>query len=511
VPPLLLLAPVGAQSLSSVLVAEGLGRPTDVRFPPGDDERIFVTAAQDGIHIIKNGQLLPELFLEFPQGFLQNPEGLMTMAFHPEYQVNGKFYVTFLDAGLTEHFMEFTVSAANPDLADRASGVYIVPPFQQPSPLHNWNNLIFGPDGMLYVFTGIGVGNNHPDSFGQDLSSLDGKILRFDIDLPAPHVPPDNPFVGVAGARDEIWVYGFREPWRGSFDRETGDMYIGDVGLGEIEEVDFIPAGHPGGLNFGWRCMQGTLCMMYAGCQPLCDAPDWVPPIYEYAHETTLSAVIGGYVYRGDDIPGLQGSYFFSDNREGRTFSFRYDGSRVTGFQERTSELLPPTLSRTTTFGEDNDGELYFANLAGELWKIVAADACPGATSYCTATPNSAGGAARISSSGTTSVAANDFVLCVSRAVPYSFGLFYYGDAQAQTPFGDGFNCVGGHIFRLDPPSAIGPSGVAVRLVDLTSPPEVDGTITAGSRWNFQFWFRDPDSPGASFNTTDGSSALFCP
>ncbi len=506
----ILAVPASAQTLTSIKLVEGLGIVTDIRTAPGDDESLFIVRAQRGIQIFRDGMLVNPMFLEFPLGYLQHPEGMKSLAFHPEYQVNGKFYVMYMDSNLGEHFVQYTVSATNPDLADPDSGVHILPTFTQPSPLHNWNDLVFGPDGMLYLTTGNAIWNNDLSvSYAQDLGSLHGKILRLDVDLPPPYIPPDNPFVGVPGAREEVWVYGLKQPWKMSFDRDTGDGYVGDVGGIEIEEVNFIPAGHPGGLNFGWRCMQGSLCMLYNGCNPMCGDPSWVAPIYEYPHLSSQSCVIGGFVYRGDDLPGMQGTYVFGDNTEGRFWSFRYDGVQITDFEELTDELRPSTFSQTTCFGEDNEGELYFANVQGEIWKIIPGTC--GAENYCQALSNSTGDVARITSAGSTSVAANDFELQCSGSVPQSFGVFFYGPLQVETPFGDGFKCVGGHTFRLAPPIATDASGFASRLVDFKNPAEPAAEIGPGSTWNFQFYYRDPLSPGVGYNTSDGLSALFCP
>jgi hypothetical protein len=438
-------------------------------------------------------------------------EGVASVAFHPDYQSNGRFYVSYTNTAHESLLVEYQVSS-DPDLADPGSAKVILGPVPQPHVVHNWNQVVFGPDGMLYMGCGDGGPDNDPNAHGQDLSVIFGKILRLDVDLPAPHVPPDNPFVGVPGVREEIWAYGVREPWKLHFDRATGDLYIADVGQAQREEIDFQPASSTGGENYGWRCMEGNNCTGLSNCA--CAAPGWIAPIHEYTHADGC-AIIGGTVYRGPSIPWLQGHYLFAEFCLGRVWSLRYDGATVHDFVERTAELVPcagPSLELPSAWGEDALGELYVVDrLGGQLFRI--ADAGDSTTRYCGTSPNSVGPGARIDHTGSTSVSANAFTLLADGLPANQFGIFYYGRNRVSVPFGDGVRCAGGTTFRLLPALAIGATGAVQRPVDFTVAPQPggQGLILPGSTWHFQFWYRDPMAGGAGFNFSDALSAYFCP
>ena len=506
---LALAAPVQAQSLTTTLVATLPDFPTNLTSPPGDASRLFVTVIHEGVYIIDNGTLLPGKFLDLSSEFAANSEGLVGLAFHPNYAVNGRFFVCYTDQNLTQKLVEYQVSA-DPDVADAGSAIDLITPFTQPDLKHSWNHIEFGPDGMLYVGTGDGGLPVSLQDESQDLNSLLGKMLRLDVDLSAPYIPIDNPFVGMAGVREEIWLYGLRNPWRFSFDQLTGDLFIADVGESSSEEIDFLPASSTGGENFGWKCMEGTTC---APCT--CQTPAMVDPFFEYDHLGGC-AIIGGYVYRGSEIPGLEGTYFFADLCTQKIWSLRYDGVTVTEFTDRSTELRPTNgslIQVVPSFGQDSEGGLYILDRAdGEIFKIIL-DPCP-PTNYCTGLANSVGPGATMASSGSTLVANNDFALTCSGLVPNEFGLFYYGPSQISAPFGDGLRCVGSGgvgIFRFNPPQLVNGAGEITRSVDFTAPPADTGAgqITGGSTWNFQFWYRDP--VGAGFNLSDGLSVVFCP
>lgn len=509
---LLLVAPAAAQSITAVKVAEGLGKACWVGMAPMDDTRLFVIHRRKGITIVKDGNRLPDPFLDLSAEVSTNTQGIMGMAFHPEYADNGKFYVIYTDSNQVSHVAQYLVSI-DPDLADPDSRVQILGPEPQPAVVHNWNFVEFGPDDKLYIGTGDGVlSSDNTSSNSQDLGTIFGKVLRLDIDLPPPYIPPDNPFVGVKGAREEIWFYGVRQPWRMTFDALTGDIFLGDVGSHEREEIDFVPASSGGGANFGWRCLEGSDCNNFQGCLD-CDDPRFVPPIYEYhSHDEGMCAIIGGYVYRGNAIPDLQGAYFFGDHCTGRIFSFRYDGMTMSDFREWTDALEdggPDRIDELISFGVDNEGELYVIDDDGELWKIVPAPCA--VNSYCMPSPNSAGLGALMGSTGSPAVTQNDFTLTTSGAVPQEFGIFYYGPDPVQIPFGNGVRCVAGGVFRLLPPVTIDSSGDASHTMDFTNPPHPNGEIHPGSTWYFQFWYRDPGAGGAGFNFSDGLSVTFCP
>lgn len=368
-----------AQDFTAIRIASGLSRPVFVTAPPGDMERIFIVEQRSGsngrIRIIKNGQLLSTPFLSITVS-TGSEQGLLGLAFHPDYANNGYFYVNYTRTDGNTVIARYTVSS-NPDIADVNSAQTVLV-ISQPFSNHNGGYIAFGPlDGYLYINSGDGGSANDPQGHGQNINSLLGKILRLDIngdDFPAdPNrnyaIPPTNPFVGVAGA-DEIWAYGLRNPWRADFDDLTGDFYIGDVGQNNWEEIDFQPGNSPGGENYGWRCMEGNHCTGLSGCT--CNDPALTDPIYEYSHDMGCS-VTGGVVYRGSAIPGLSGTYFFSDFCTADIYSFRYDGSNITEFTDRTTQLDPSdsNIDAVSSFGEDAAGEIYICDLNGEVFKIV--------------------------------------------------------------------------------------------------------------------------------------------
>lgn len=364
-------------------VASGLSRPVCLAAPPGDRNRLFVLEQHAGrIRILDRdtGQVRPQSFLEVDGLATGNEQGLLGLAFHPEFAENGFFYVNCtLEGGVfgngVTSVRRYQVSG-DPDVADPTSAQTVLT-FDQPFANHNGGWLGFGPrDGFLYVSVGDGGSANDPGRRAQNLAELFGKMLRLDVngddfsDDPERNyrIPPDNPFSGRSGARPEIWAYGLRNPWRASFDRLTGDLYIGDVGQGRLEEIDFQPADSPGGENYGWRWKEGT---RNTGLDPVGPEP-LVVPIHEYSHEDGI-AVIGGYVYRGTALPELQGTYFFADH-DGPVWSFRFDGRKKAEFRDRTEELTAAgAIGQITSFGEDADGELYLLSLEGSVHRIVAA------------------------------------------------------------------------------------------------------------------------------------------
>ncbi len=356
--------------IGSVRVATGLENPVFVTHAPGDTERLFILEQHEGrIRILDlvTGALLEQPFLDLDGLAQGNEQGLLGLAFHPCYDDNGYFYVNLTNAADDTEVRRYTVSK-DPDVADPDSAHLIIG-FEQPTRVHNAGWLGFGPlDGYLYIATGEGGNSGN----AQDITdNLLGKILRLDVDGGDPYaIPADNPFVGGVGD-DEIWAYGLRNPWRMSFDRETGDLYIGDVGQNAREEIDFQPHDR-GGLNYGWRCMEGTWCTGLTGCT--CDDPALTDPIHEYGHDNGCAAVIGGYVYRGCDIPTLRGTYFFAELCDDNIWTFRYDGENVTEFVDRQLELAPDVgdIDDISSFGEDANGELYVIDrVDGEVFKII--------------------------------------------------------------------------------------------------------------------------------------------
>lgn len=368
------------------LVASGLNRPVGIACPDDGSERMFIIEQQTGrirILDLATGTLLAEPFLTIPGLATGNEQGLLGIALDPNFPQNPFLYVNLTVAGGTTEIRRYTLARGNSNAANPQSMVVLLS-YAQPFSNHNGGWLGFGPDHYLYISTGDGGSGFDPGNRAQSLNTLLGKMLRLDVRgtdgaTGLYGIPPDNPFATVGGARPEIWAYGLRNPWRCSFDRATGDLYIADVGQNEIEEVNFQPASSPGGENYGWRMMEGTRCSdntQFAG-NPPCDDPSLVPPIHEYTHAVGIS-VTGGYVYRGRALGGLQGTYFFADYGSARIWSFRYDGLALTDFAERTAEIdpAPRRLGLISSFGEDEDGELYLLDLNdGEVYRLVSAEA----------------------------------------------------------------------------------------------------------------------------------------
>jgi glucose/arabinose dehydrogenase len=371
--------------LATVQIINSLGRLVYVTAPPGDTSRIFVLQQvynSDGlIHIynLKSKTLNPTPFLTIHNVGIGSEQGVLCLAFDPNYAVSGYFYVSYVDAAGTSVLARYSASA-DPNSADPNSAYPIIS-IPQPYANHNGGWIGFGPDGYLYYALGDGGSQYDPDNRAQNLLQPYGKILRLDInrdDFPAdPNlnygIPADNPFANNPSALPEIWAYGLRNPWRPSFDRLTGDLWIADVGQKTLEEIDFQPAGTPGGRNYGWRCMEGTLCTGMTGCD--CNDPALTLPIYTYPHTSSNCSITGGYVYRGTKICGLEGAYFFADYCTARIWTFRYNGSTITDLTDRTAELggLGNPITHITSFGEDASGELYLTSLDDNVYRIVQA------------------------------------------------------------------------------------------------------------------------------------------
>lgn len=346
-------------------IASGLSFPLYLTAPPNDGQRLFIVEKTGAIRIVKDGTLLATPFLDLSaQVSAGSEQGLLGLAFDPNYASNGRFFVHYTDPDGNTRVSSFQVSA-NPDLANAGSEQVILTA-TQPYANHNGGQLVFGPDGLLYLGLGDGGSGGDPQGRGQDRSDLLGSILRLDVQAGSSYtVPPDNPFIGQAGVRPEIWSYGLRNPWRFSFDRGTGDLYIADVGESQFEEVDVSPAagGAGKGVNYGWNIMEGKHCFGTGQC----DQAGLTLPAYEYTHAQGCS-ITGGYVYRGSAIPALQGLYFFADFCQGWVRSFRYIG----GVADEVTDwrVLQPGGS-ITSFGEDAAAELYLMTSSGRVLKIV--------------------------------------------------------------------------------------------------------------------------------------------
>ncbi len=343
-------------------VAQGLSFPVDLAAPK-NDSRLFIVEKSGKIRIVKDGNVLPAAFLDISSLVSTGSEqGLLGLAFHPDYAQNGMFIVDYTDTSGDTRIARYHVSS-NPDVADAASGV-IVLTVDQPYSNHNGGGIAFGPDEYLYIALGDGGSGGDPQGHGQDRSELLGSLLRIDVANGNPYnIPASNPYAGSTSFRPEIWSYGLRNPWRFSFDRQTGDLYIGDVGQGEREEIDVAPASSVGGENYGWRIMEGRSCYGSSSC----NQGGLVLPVFDYTHSDGCS-VTGGYVYRGQAVPALAGIYFYSDYCSGWIRSFRYVNGRAT--ESRSWSSLDPHGS-VTSFGQDAEGEIYVLVSDGTVYRIA--------------------------------------------------------------------------------------------------------------------------------------------
>jgi glucose/arabinose dehydrogenase len=358
--------------LSLQTVIMGFSSVTDIA--NAGDNRLFIVEQAGRIWILdSNFTRRDSTFLNIATrvNSSSNEQGLLGLAFHPDFASNGFFYVnyTFGVNGNTR-ISRFNVSAGDPDRADPDSEVILMT-LTQPFANHNGGDLNFGPDGYLYIGMGDGGGAGDPGNRAQNKTSLMGKILRIDVDGAAPYeVPATNPFVGDANYAPEIWALGLRNPWRFSFDRESGDMWIADVGQNAREEINFQAAASPGGENYGWRCYEGNNAYNTAGCSP---QNTYKGPVYEYNHVGGGRSVTGGYVYRGEDNPGLLGRYIMADFIVGEFFTLtRQAGGTVQAIRQ------PGLQGLVSTFGENYKGEIFGANRGGSARIFKVNDACNG-------------------------------------------------------------------------------------------------------------------------------------
>jgi glucose/arabinose dehydrogenase len=350
-------------------VFEGFNfQPSAVGAPVGDD-RIFVMQRHGTIRVLDaERNLVEENFIDLTDRVLAGgiEQGLLGLAFHPDYANNGRFFVYYTDKGGNRQLSEFAVSAENPNLADTDSEKVIFEYEQPPNATdirHYGGNVTFGPDGYLWVSMGDGADSR---AQGQDPNTPYGSIVRIDVDGGDPYaVPPDNPFVDGGGLAD-VWAYGLRNPWRFSIDPVDGLVYIADVGHADQEEVNVVPITE-GGYNFGWSDMEGTRCFHLTDCDPA----DYTAPAVTYTHDEGLS-ITGGYVYRGAEIPELHGTYFYSDWVQQWIRGFKYVDGAVTDARDWTADLGGP-IGSITSFGLDGPGEMYAVTYEGGLFKFTAA------------------------------------------------------------------------------------------------------------------------------------------
>ncbi|NOT32877.1 MAG: glucose dehydrogenase [Candidatus Eisenbacteria bacterium] len=358
--------PAGGGAITLQEVARGYSAPVFLTAPPGDTARLFVVEKPGRVRIVKSGVKLPASFLDVSDLVSNASEqGLLGLAFDPNYATNRRFFVYYTDVAGDTRVVRYEASVANPDSADESTESLVIAA-DQPFANHNGGMIVFGPnDGMLYIGLGDGGSGGDPDERAQNRGDLLGSTLRLDVSGAGPYaIPADNPFVGSAGMRGELWDYGLRNPWRFSFDRSNGDLYIGDVGQGDWEEIDVSTAAGGGGrgVNYGWDVVEGTHCFEPASG---CVTTSLRMPAIEYSH-TDGNCVIGGYVYRGARVPALQGLYFYSDTGGRFLRSFRWNGTSATQSAQWTVSFSGSPYS----FGEDADGDLYLLTSAGIVYRF---------------------------------------------------------------------------------------------------------------------------------------------
>lgn len=372
---LLVLSAASAVASASIeLVASGLNRPIYATAPAGDD-RLFIVEQRGRVFVLEADTVNADPFLNIDSLVVNvnsfSEQGLLGMEFAPDYDSTGYFYVHYSNLSGNTVIARYTVDAGNPNKADHSSAE-IVLTATQPFANHNGGSIAFGPDGYLYIGLGDGGSGGDPGNRAQTLTTLLGKILRIDVSTLPYTIPLDNPFVGDSTALDEIWDYGLRNPYRFSFDRLTGDLWIADVGQETFEEVDVEAYPSTGKRNYGWRLMEGFSCYN-PGANCGSDTLDL--PVYVYNHGAGCS-ITGGYVYRGTDVPELYGKYLFGDFCSGFVRAITIDTD--TTVEALTSQLnpnFPNNIGSLASFAEDGFGEMYIIDRAstnsGEVYKIV--------------------------------------------------------------------------------------------------------------------------------------------
>lgn len=362
---LMLIGSSYGQTIELELVQDGFSQPLHLQ--NSGDNRLFIVEKGGKIKVIlEDNTVSPTPFLDLSDIIsTQGEQGLLGLAFHPDYDNNGYFFVNYTNTAGNTQISRFTVSAANPDIADPGSELFILD-FNQPASNHNGGDMIFGPDGYLYISSGDGGSSGDPNNLAQNINVLLGKMLRIDIDNPsggnAYGIPPDNPFINTQDARPEIWAYGLRNPWRFSIDIEDNNIWIADVGQGSREEINRQSLDE-GGVNYGWRCYEGSLPFNTDGCPP---QSELVFPIAEYGHENGNCSITGGHVYRGSEYTDIAGLYFFADYCSGMIGSVDSE-DQVTIYGD-----FP---GRWVSFGQDVNKELYLLDInEGKVFRLKGSE-----------------------------------------------------------------------------------------------------------------------------------------
>jgi glucose/arabinose dehydrogenase len=354
---------VVAQTINLETFASGFSSP--VAIVNAGDARLFVVQRGGAIRILNaNGTINTTNFLTLTSATISSggERGLLGLAFHPNYATNGYFYVNYTRTGDGATVIaRYSVSSTNPNVADASSALVLLT-IAQPFSNHNGGSLVFGPDGFLYIGMGDGGSANDPNNSGQNINTLLGKMLRIDVNSGTLYgIPPTNPFAGATAGADEIWAVGMRNPWKFSFDSQTGDLWIADVGQNAIEEINKAPS-TAAGLNYGWRCYEGNSPFNTTGCSII---TNYVFPVTDYTHAASGGcSITGGYVYRGATYPNLQGKYVFSDYCNNKIGYISNTGGAITWSTAFSGNI--------STFGEDVNGELYVAGITnGVVSKIT--------------------------------------------------------------------------------------------------------------------------------------------
>lgn len=359
-------------------ISTGLSNPIDLVNASDGSNRLFVVQRGGTIRVYSAAMAYLGDFLTVTGIGTGGEGGLLSMAFHPNYATNGFFYVYYTLPDLSLEIARYQVSTGNANIADAASKQVVITIPHPVNNNHNGGKLQFGNDGYLYLGTGDGGGAGDVPNNAQNGNTLLGKMLRLNVttSITAPFytIPPTNPFISDAGVLDEIWALGLRNPWRWSFDRANGDMWIADVGQGVVEEVNHRAANVTGGINYGWRCYEGDSTYNTTGCQP---SSNYVAPIFGYGHNNTTGgfSITGGYVYRGTEYPGLVGYYICADYISGNQWTIGSDGSGGWNVYQQVSATFPGNIA---TFGEAENGTLYAASLTGNtVYKVQLAAVLP--------------------------------------------------------------------------------------------------------------------------------------
>jgi glucose/arabinose dehydrogenase len=357
--------PQALGTLNFPVTASGFSAPLGIAHAGDGSGRLFIVEQGGKIIILKSGAKLATPLLDISAKVSAGGErGLLGLAFPPNFAAKKHFYVNYTRAGDGASVVARYRVSSNPDVADAASEQILLT-VAQPFSNHNGGHLLFGPDGLLYIGLGDGGAGGDPDQRSQNPNELLGKMLRIDVESGAnPYaIPTGNAFPGGAGGRAEIWALGLRNPWRYSFDRQSGDLYIGDVGQVAREEISVLAASSAGGANFGWDVLEGELCFEPASnCTP---PANYVPPVATYARSSSCASVTGGHVYRGPGNVALQGVYLYADYCDGRIWGLKRKGATW------QNDLLADTDFAISSFGEDEAGNVYFVDLSsGELRQI---------------------------------------------------------------------------------------------------------------------------------------------